>query len=502
MSSKSALQLFKKTRNQDVSDDSDDGKLDFDLASVLGLSGMSRVPKPSDRERRPPGTVPKYIKLHPEDSGEGLDDVFYEDPHIFVPAENKNDHDEVLGWGVFAYPKPGEGSSHRVKYDVERGIPRTMRYQTYYNGEGWEWPEKQFVKVLMERKETAFAAMDLGDLPERDYILRITMLDIPVELQSPEKIQSVYERGAFGEELIYRRFKVSGGTNLDSLQDKIVQPIMGWARNAHSFAFQDLRDGSAFGPKDSTAVDMCHVDKAVISYIDADKWTFAHVLQKPGDKMRYLYDFGDTWLHDIVVEKILSRSESTGSVVVLEGRGMCPPEDGHGNRDWAQALWKFRYGTIREQNEVMQEVMRATNYKGKPFSRADFDPLSFSVEKAQQAVLDALRSAASVRTGAKSVTHPLTPEALMEGTPLEKAQKLKKGQTRVKEFDDPESFRYMSETISERRDRTRQALCAKCGSPHNLKACTGCNRFYYCSKEHQREDWTTHKPECKGAKSK
>lgn len=483
-----------------MSDDSDSGS-DFDLSelsSVLGLSGMDgSMPRPSERQRRPPGTVPQCIRLHPQDAGDGLDDVFYLCPHTFVPP--KNQHGEVLGWGVFPYAKKGTG--YRVDYDVTRGIPRVMKYQKYYNRNYGEWPEQQFVAELMKKKEAALAQMDLGDLKERDYVLRITMLDIPLTPQPPEKLKNQKRRGEFGEELIYRRFKVSGGTNLDTFQDKVVQPIMGWARNAHSFAFQDLTDGSAFGPKDSRAIDMCHADKAVISYIDADKYVLAHVLQKPGDKMRYLYDFGDTWLHDIVVEEILPKAGSTGAVEVLDGRGMCPPEDGHGNFTWAENLWKIRHGTLREQNEIMHEVIRATNYKGRPFSRADFDAFSFSPAKAQDAVAEALRSAASVRSGPKVVNHPLRPEALLEDA-LPGKPRLRKGQSEVREFDDPESLRFVSETVSERRDRIKQALCAKCGSPRDLKACTGCRKIYYCGKEHQKEDWKTHRAECKAAKAK
>ena len=34
-----------------------------------------------------------------------------------------------------------------------------------------------------------------------------------------------------------------------------------------------------------------------------------------------------------------------------------------------------------------------------------------------------------------------------------------------------------------------------CGKPLNI--CSGCKRVYYCSKEHQREDWKEHKVLCK-----
>ena len=107
---------------------------------------------------------------------------------------------------------------------------------------------------------------------------------------------------------------------------------------------------------------------------------------------------------------------------------------------------------------------------------------------------------------------------------------MKRGEKRVHEFDPTfSSHGYMSETVRTRRDRLEKALCTVCGSPHNLKACSVCKKIYYCGREHQRfafpflssllnvavdlcstilttvlfrEDWKTHKPECKPAESK
>jgi hypothetical protein len=37
-----------------------------------------------------------------------------------------------------------------------------------------------------------------------------------------------YKRECYGDGLIYRVFKVSGSINLDTFQDKVLQPVMGW----------------------------------------------------------------------------------------------------------------------------------------------------------------------------------------------------------------------------------------------------------------------------------
>lgn len=43
--------------------------------------------------------------------------------------------------------------------------------------------------------------------------------------------------------------------------------------------------------------------------------------------------------------------------------------------------------------------------------------------------------------------------------------------------------------------------CAFCGSSDQLKACGNCTRVYYCCKQHQIEDWKSHKTLCKSISS-
>lgn len=52
----------------------------------------------------------------------------------------------------------------------------------------------------------------------------------------------------------------------------------------------------------------------------------ARHFERAGDRMLYLYDFGDDWTHDIVLEEIMA-CDSTRVVACTGGERACPPED-------------------------------------------------------------------------------------------------------------------------------------------------------------------------------
>lgn len=51
-----------------------------------------------------------------------------------------------------------------------------------------------------------------------------------------------------------------------------------------------------------------------------------HLLPREKAKLRWDYDFGDGWKHDVVVEAIDSPAERQSYPLCLNGRGACPPD--------------------------------------------------------------------------------------------------------------------------------------------------------------------------------
>ena len=92
------------------------------------------------------------------------------------------------------------------------------------------------------------------------------------------------------------------------------------------------------------------------------------VLKKEKDLIVYEYDFGDSWMHDIVLEKILPMMEGPNDVVCLDGRMNCPPEDCGGVRGYAEYL-RIRLDPSHEEYEEVMEWLGE-----------DFDPDYFDAE--------------------------------------------------------------------------------------------------------------------------
>jgi Plasmid pRiA4b ORF-3-like protein len=60
---------------------------------------------------------------------------------------------------------------------------------------------------------------------------------------------------------------------------------------------------------------------------DEDKVTVAAAFDRSRKSLSYVYDFGDSWLHDIVLEKRVEPDPDTGCPICVAGGGDVPVED-------------------------------------------------------------------------------------------------------------------------------------------------------------------------------
>jgi Plasmid pRiA4b ORF-3-like protein len=111
---------------------------------------------------------------------------------------------------------------------------------------------------------------------------------------------------------IWRRLLVPADISLARLHATILSAF-GW-HGGHMHVFE-----TAYG-------DFGHADRELGHRADGSV-TLEQVAQQVKDKIRYTYDFGDDWVHDIVVEKVLDPDPSTGYPRCTGGKRAAPPDD-------------------------------------------------------------------------------------------------------------------------------------------------------------------------------
>jgi hypothetical protein len=96
--------------------------------------------------------------------------------------------------------------------------------------------------------------------------------------------------------------------------------------------------------------------------------------------MRYVYDFGDDWVHKVVVEKVLPADPRISYPVCVAGKRACPPEDCGG-------VWGYRefLAAISDPDHPEHEEM--LEWVGGAFDPEEFDPSNFIVSEGLASLL-------------------------------------------------------------------------------------------------------------------
>ncbi|GJD22681.1 plasmid pRiA4b ORF-3 family protein [Rivularia sp. IAM M-261] len=125
---------------------------------------------------------------------------------------------------------------------------------------------------------------------------------------------------------IWRRVLVKSNTTLGQLHS-IVQEAMGWDDyHLHSWNIGGVEYGVP--------------DEDYDSHMQKEKNVKLSKLIGSSEKVKfsYTYDFGDSWEHEILVEKILPSAPDTRYPVCVAGKRACPPEDCGGAWGYAELL--------------------------------------------------------------------------------------------------------------------------------------------------------------------
>jgi len=116
---------------------------------------------------------------------------------------------------------------------------------------------------------------------------------------------------------IWRRVQVRGDSTLEYLH-WVIQFAMGWTgSHLHSFSIQGVEDSMSKLGLGLDELDAC----------DELSITLSQVVTGEKFKFFYLYDFGDSWAHEVLVEKVLTAKSDIPYPVCIKTKRACPPED-------------------------------------------------------------------------------------------------------------------------------------------------------------------------------
>jgi len=156
---------------------------------------------------------------------------------------------------------------------------------------------------------------------------------------------------------IWRRFEVPSDITLARLHD-VIQLGFGW-QDYHMWVFE-------------TAVGSYGIADEELGYRSAANKRLSAVADWPRDRIRYTYDFGDYWEHDVLLETTVPAIPGIGYPRCTGGRRACPPEDCGG-------VWGYRELLKTLANPRSEGHAAMLGWLGLE-SAADFDPESFDVE--------------------------------------------------------------------------------------------------------------------------
>ena len=171
---------------------------------------------------------------------------------------------------------------------------------------------------------------------------------------------------------IWREFKVPSNVTLEFLSF-IINELMGWEGiHLHEFKQKDTiyKNTACLQEDERMGFFFSRVEKR-----DTNNYTIADLLKEKGDRIKYEYDFGDSWEHDLWLKGVREYSpEEPRGIVVVKGTGACPPEDCGG-------VWG--YGELLELSKKKRKTADDKEQLKWYGIDKSFDPEEFDIEFVQ-----------------------------------------------------------------------------------------------------------------------
>ena len=157
---------------------------------------------------------------------------------------------------------------------------------------------------------------------------------------------------------IWRRIEVKDCT-LEHLHE-IIQVAMGW-ESYHLWSFEI--GGEEFGPSE-----MGDDPYGGVEMEDSSAVILSQIIAQGMKKFTYLYDFGDGWEHQILVEMTLTPEPKVKYPRCVKGKRACPPEDCGGPWGYEDFLDAIKDPDHAQHEELMEWI------------GGEFDPEEFDLD--------------------------------------------------------------------------------------------------------------------------
>ncbi len=183
-------------------------------------------------------------------------------------------------------------------------------------------------------------------MSEQFFLLRIGLLNIKPE--------------------IWRRFVVPADISLDRLHD-VIQIVMGW-RDSHLHEFTIKNQGYTEYPEEEA------------DGLPCGDYRLKDLINRRGQTFGYLYDFGDSWDHELKIEKTRYPAQDMHfGIECLDGARACPQEDVGGIGGYCE----FCEALKDPEHEEHESYMRwcGGNYDSEKF---DIDAVNWELTKYQR----------------------------------------------------------------------------------------------------------------------
>jgi hypothetical protein len=159
-----------------------------------------------------------------------------------------------------------------------------------------------------------------------------------------------------GIDSVWRGITVPATVRLSALH-QVLQATMGW-HDCHLHEFT-ARNGERFGVPEHDDFDPPEDEKL---------HKLEEFLDKPRDKLRYTYDFGDSWEHVIELKLVAEYPKRPTRAEFIDGAGNCPPEDCGGVPGYYEMLKAIHNPTHPEHRQFVDWLPNGT------YDPDEFDP--------------------------------------------------------------------------------------------------------------------------------